>query len=123
MEEGVKRISCVKSTHLSLQIIISILTIIKLFIDFHEIEFNIFTIIDIVINFIMLITVIMSSFFVDHCCFFCILGQCWFASLVFGVLLTSFFVSYELLGIYNFALFARMLLFFPFFVVSGLIHH
>ena len=124
MEEGVKPISSLKSAHLSLQINITILTIIKLFINFLEIEFNIFTIIDTVINIITLIVVFMSPFFVDnHLCYFFILGPLWFGSFVSGFSITYFFVSYELSGIYYFALIVRILLFFGFFVVSGLIHH
>ena len=66
MEKGVKSLPVKKSLNLSLQIINTILTIIKLFINFHETkEYNIYVIIDSIFNFIILIDVNIIPFLVD----------------------------------------------------------
>ena len=124
MDGGVRPIPCIKSTHLSLQIIITILTIILLFFNFHEfVEYNIVLIIEIIINLIILIVVITSPLFVDnHMCYLCILGPCWFASNITGLINSSFLSPNELLGIYKFALYVRTFLIFIFFVISGFNH-
>ena len=120
MEEGV---SCIRPTHASLQIIISILTIIKIFINFYENEISALLIIDIIINFIILIVVILSPFFeFKHSCFLCILLPCWFVNIITGSILSNLFVSNEFLGIYYFVLFSRVALIFLFTIISGFYH-
>ena len=123
MEEGVRPISRIKTTHLSLQIIITILTIIKLYINFHEIknDYIIFLIVDDALNFVILIVVTIYPLFIrKHSYLISILGLCWILSLMTGLILSFYFASNEFLGIYNFALYGRLLLLFAFFVISGL---
>ena len=123
MEEGASSISRIESIHLSLQIIIIILTIIKLFINFYENEYNILFIIDVVINLIILIFVTISPLFAGkHFSYLCILMPCWPANFITGLILSSFFVSNEFLGIYYFAVVIRTFFIFSFFVISGFYH-
>ena len=81
MEEGVRPISRLKTTQLSLQIIITILTIIKLYINFNEINYDdiIFLIVDNVVDFIILIVVIITPIFNSKLKYLMyILGFCFF---------------------------------------------
>ena len=123
MEEGVRPISHIKTTHLSLQIIISILTIIKLYINFNEIknEYFILLIIDSVINFTILILVIITPNVIFKLSYIlCILGPIWIINIPTGLILSFNFYSNEFLGIYNFALYVRIPLLFLFFVMSAM---
>ena len=67
MEEGVSSMPLRKSIALSLQIIITILTIIKLFINFHEfLDYSVLLIIDIILNFTILIDANIIPFIKDN---------------------------------------------------------
>ena len=58
MEEGSSPPPLIKSINLSLQIIVTILTIIKLVMNFHEpLDYSVSLIIDIILNFLILILV------------------------------------------------------------------
>ena len=124
MEEGVKSITLKKSINLSLQIIITILTIIKLYFNFHESkEYSIFLIIDIIINFIILIDVNIIPFLVNrldeekvNTIVFTLAGS-WIISLFSGLISISSLYTNES-GIHMFIIFGRMALI-PGFVVSS----
>ena len=115
MEKGVKSLPVKKSLNLSLQIINTILTIIKLFINFHETkEYNICVIIDSIFNFIILIDVNIIPFIVEKVSnetaitFGVILAFCWGLNIFSGMIMIQFLISKDLLGIYNFILYGRI---------------
>ena len=119
MEEGAKALPWMKSVNLSLQIIITILTIIKLFINFHESEkYDGFLIIDTIFNFIILINVNIIPFLIDKVSndevvvIAMILACCWALNIFTGVYISYRLSSNDLLGIYNFTLYGRILLIF-----------
>ena len=115
MEKGVKSLPVKKSLNLSLQIINTILTIIKLFINFHETKgYNIVLIIDSIFNFIILIDVNIIPFIVEKVSnetaitFGVILAFCWGLNIFSGMIMIEFLISKDLLGIYNFILYGRI---------------
>ena len=122
MEEGVSSMPLRKSIALSLQIIITILTIIKLFINFHEfLDYSVLLIIDIILNFIILIDANIFPFVIDNgyeekkfTIVAGILGFCWIANLMTGIMLSFNLDSNDFLGIYNFSLYGRIILIFGF---------
>ena len=128
MEEGVSSMPLRKSIALSLQIIITILTIIKLFINFHEfLDYSVILIIDIILNFTILIDANIIPFIKDNdyeeaifIIFIGILGFCWTANLMTGIILSFYLGSNDLLGIYNFILYIRIILIFGFMAISSI---
>ena len=128
MEEGVSSMPLNKSIALSLQIIITILTIIKLFINFHEfLDYSVLLIIDIILNFIILIDVNIIPFVIDNesienkfTFFVGILGFCWVLNFITGIMLSFYLDSYDFLGIYNFSLYIRIILIFGFMTISSI---
>ena len=128
MEEGASSMPLNKSIALSLQIIITILTIIKLFINFHEfLDYSVLLIIDIILNFIILIDVNIIPFVIDNesienkfTFFVGILGFCWVLNFITGIMLSFYLDSYDFLGIYNFSLYIRIILIFGFMTISSI---
>ena len=117
MEEGARSLPLKKSINLSLQIIITILTILKLFINFHESnEYSVFLIIDIIINFIILVDVNIIPFLVDKIddekliAIGVTLAFSWAISFFTGLISISYLDSNDYLGIHRFIIYGRMAL-------------
>ena len=112
---------------ISLQIIIIIFTIIKLFINFHEyLDYSITLTIDIIFNFILLIEVILIPFFfhkdMDEDIFVFFMVTLGIGEL--GNVITGFIISFQLdskdfIGIYYLILFGRIFLLWGFVVFIG----
>ena len=123
-EEGVQHPSWAKSISLSLTIIIIILTLINTFIDFHETLFNAVSILNVILNslvimiisyWIYLIIVNKAKCDYDHDYEVEISGsfKICFVNLITGFIacFTSF-ISYDYIDIYIFILFLRLPFFF-----------
>ena len=115
MEKGVEPLPLKKSVNFSLQIINTILTIIKLFINFHESDkYNILVIIDSIFNFIILIDVNIIPFLVGKVSndtatkFVIILAFIWGLNVMSGLMIIHLLISKDLLGINYFILFGRI---------------
>ena len=117
MEEGSQPLSDIKSINLSLQIIVTILTIIKLFMNFYEpLDYTVFLIIDIILNFLLLILVNIIPILLykeeyEIANGLGIILEAWMALNIFiGVYELSSFESKDFKGIYNFLFFGRIAL-------------
>ena len=117
MEEGCEPLPLKRSINLSLQIIITILTIIKLYLNFHEsLKYSISLIIDIVFNFLILILVNIipfASYYGSEEIFTGLgytLANCWALNIFSGNFAFSTFESEDFKGIYNFILYGRIVL-------------
>ena len=127
MEKGVEPLPLKKSVNFSLQIINTILTIIKLFINFHESDkYNILVIIDSIFNFIILIDVNIIPFLVGKVSndtaikFGIILAFIWALNVMSGLMIIHLLISKDLLGINYFIIFGRILLIWGFAGTSGI---
>ena len=117
MEEGSSPPPFIKSINLSLQIIVTILTIIKLVMNFLEpLDYSVSLIIDIILNFLILILVNIipiilyrDEYEIAYGLGF-ILAACWALNIFTGLYAFYTFESKDCKGIYNFILFGRIVL-------------
>ena len=116
-----------KSVNRSLQIIITILTIIKLFINFHEsFQYSISLFLDIILNFIILIDVNIIPILFEKTekeivyVFAITLAISWALNIFTGLYAVSSFYSNDFKGIYNFILYGRIVLIFLYVGSSGI---
>ena len=117
MEEGSQPLPFIKSINLSLLIIFTILTIIKLVMNFYEpLDYTVSLIIDIILNFLILILVnlipillYIEEYEIAYLLGF-ILAACWALNVFTGLYAFSSFESKDFKGIYRFILFGRIAL-------------